>query len=70
MHVINLMMIPFTNEERARLTKAAKPIGQNDLKDMPTIVTPDTLMKRCYELQNNLIVPRNGKRKQRGQVRS
>ena len=37
--------IQFTDEERMRLAKAAKAIGQKGLKDMPTVVTPETLMK-------------------------
>jgi len=42
--------IPFTDEERARLASAAEPIGQKGLKDVPTIVTPETLMKWYREL--------------------
>ncbi len=42
--------IKYTDEERIRLANAAELIGKKALEGMPTIVTPDTLLKWFREL--------------------
>ena len=42
--------VRFTDAQRRRLARAAKPLGRARLRELSTIVTPDTLLRWYHEL--------------------
>ena len=42
--------VRFTNAQRRRLTRLAKPIGRRRLHEVSTVVNPDTLLRRYRKL--------------------